>query len=84
VQDSPLAVVTGPPRGLGRVIGARPGQHGYVLVLARCAIPSTTIPRPWCAPTDPAIDDYLARAVVKIAWRGIWFPRLDMSGPTIR
>jgi hypothetical protein len=36
------------------------------------------------ADRNPTIDDRLAREVGTVAWRGIWFPRLNMSGPTIR
>ena len=32
---------------------------------------------------NPAIEERLAREVGNVAWRGVWFPRLNMSGPTI-
>jgi hypothetical protein len=32
---------------------------------------------------NPTIGDRLAREIGNVAWRGIWFPRLNMGGPVI-
>ena len=35
------------------------------------------------AERNPTIDERLAREIGNVAWRGVWFPRLNMTGPTI-
>jgi hypothetical protein len=32
---------------------------------------------------NPTIDDRLATEIGNVAWRGVWFPRLNLGGPVI-
>jgi hypothetical protein len=32
---------------------------------------------------NPSIDDRLAQEVGNVAWRGVWFPPMNISGPVI-
>jgi hypothetical protein len=41
------------------------------------------LPRVMEALRDPVVTDLLAEEVGNPAWRGVWFPRLNMGGPIV-
>lgn len=69
-----------------RLLGRGAGVTGYdeadCLGLLSDAL-SDELPPILRAERSPTIDDRLAREVGNVAWRGVRFPRLNMSGPTI-
>jgi hypothetical protein len=34
------------------------------------------------AQRNPVIDEHQARQIGNVAWRGVWFPALNLGGPT--
>ncbi len=69
-------------RLLGRGAGVTGYDEGDCLALL-CRALGEDLPLVVSTVRDVVIDDVLAREIANPAWRGIWFPALNLSGPTI-
>ena len=68
-----------------RLLGLGAGVTGYnetdcLQLLARAL--GDDLPPVAHSERNPTIGDDLARQMGNVAWRGVWFPRLNMGGPT--
>jgi hypothetical protein len=68
-------------RVLGRGIGVTGYDEGDCLTLVRGLIPD--LPAVTRSVQQPKVDDAMAREVGNPAWRGVWFPRLNLAGPVL-
>ena len=69
-------------RLLGRGVGVTGYDEADCLHLLADALDGD-LPPLLRADRNPIIEEQLASEAGNVAWRGIWFPRLNMSGPTI-
>ncbi len=70
-----------------RMLGRGAGVTGYdqadCLGLLRDALHSE-LPPVLLAQRNPVISEHQAREIGNAAWRGIWFPPMNLGGPTTR
>jgi hypothetical protein len=68
-----------------RLLARGAGVTGYdepdCLGLLRAALRGE-LPPVLRAQRNPVIDEHQARQVGNVAWRGVWFPALNLGGPT--